>query len=122
MRNSFLGRGVNKVVIKCGYGSGKYRIISNCFLCGEDLNVSVVGGIKGHIGACAIAFLLGKDRHKEGALAEDTAKKLTSLFSCVATVSVGIHIDNAEKEEIELLVRNFEQCIKILIKKLRKII
>ena len=51
-----------------------------------------------------------------------TAKKLTSLFSCVATVSVGIHIDNAEKEEIELLVRNFEQCIKILIKKLRKII
>ena len=32
------------------------------------------------------------DRHKEGALAEDTAKKLTSLFSCVATVSVGIHI------------------------------
>ena len=121
MRNSFLGRGVNKVVIKCGYGSGKYRIISNCFLCGEDLNVSVVGGSKGHIGACAIAFLLGKnieanltviDRHKEGALAEDTAKKLTSLFSCVATVSVGIHIDNAEKEEIELLVRNFEQCIK----------
>lgn len=56
MRNSFLGRGVNKVVIKCGYGSGKYRIISNCFLCGEDLNVSVVGGSKGHIGACAIAF------------------------------------------------------------------
>ena len=120
MRNSFLGRGVNKVVIKCGYGSGRYRIISNCFLCGEDLNVSVVGGSKGHIGACAIAFLLGKnieanltviDRHKEGALAEDTAKKLTSLFSCVATVSVGIHIDNAEKEEIELLVRNFEQCI-----------
>ena len=104
---------------------------SNCFLCGEDLNVSVVGGSKGHIGVCAIAFLLGKnieanltviDRHKEGALAEDTAKKLTSLFSCVATVSVGIHIDNAEKEEIELLVRNFEQCIKILIKKLRKII
>lgn len=41
---------------------------------------------------------------------------MTSLFSCVATVSVGIHIDNAEKEEIELLVRNFEQCIKILIK------
>ena len=111
MRNSFLGRGVNKVVIKCGYGSGKYRIISNCFLCGEDLNVSVVGGSKGHIGACAIAFLLGKN----------IEANLTVIDS-VATVSVGIHIDNAEKEEIELLVRNFEQCIKILIKKLRKII
>ena len=56
--------------------AGNIELSVTVFLCGEDLNVSVVGGSKGHIGACAIAFLLGKnieanltviDRHKEGA-------------------------------------------------------
>ncbi len=119
------------MILQCGYGSGKYRIISNCFLCGNDLNVSIVGGNRGHIGASAIAFPLGKGietkltvigQHREGPLTDNTARKLALLFSCVVTVSVGIHIDNAKKKEIGLLVRNFEQCIDILIKKLINII
>ena len=83
---------------------------------GEDLNVSLYGGDEAHIGAVALAVphaglhkqekadasvsVLTVTGHKEDELARKFASAFAIAFNCVVSVSCGIHLENATKQEI----------------------
>lgn len=90
---------------------------------GDDLNVSIGGGSRPHIGAVALAIsrasLTDPDRlsattsvlavtgHKEDELAKLVAHKLASELGVNVSVSCGIHYDGINEDiarEIEALV------------------
>ncbi|HAX74135.1 MAG TPA: hypothetical protein DCY20_11480 [Firmicutes bacterium] len=94
---------------------------------GNDLNVSLYGGDKPHIGAVALAVphesladanqlsatvsTLVVMRHKEEALAKDVAYQLSKTLNKVVSVSCGIHIDNIKPEQFTLISELVSKCI-----------
>ncbi|KMT22890.1 hypothetical protein [Clostridium cylindrosporum] len=107
-------------------GTGKYVVEGFAIWCGEALNITIGGGEKYHIGAVGIAIpssLKGENKrsattsvlciqeHKEDEYARYAAKHLATALDCVVTVSIGIHIDDVSKEDIEVLSNNFKEII-----------
>lgn len=84
---------------------------------GDDLSVSVYGGDKAHIGAVALATprkslesdtkisssasILTVVGHKEDLLARELSLYLASKLNVTVTVSMGIHLEHADKADIE---------------------
>jgi len=118
-------------------GSGKYIVETIVVLCGNDLNVTIGGGEKYHIGASAIAvprleFKDGKKRtastsvicvqgHREDELSYKAAKYLSTALDCTVTVTVGIHVDNIKQEEFQILLDNVNNLLDSIIENVNKI-
>ena len=117
--------------INVDFGEGKYKINASCIFCGEDINIAIIGGEKPHIGACALAQYSPQNidtscdinasvsticalGHRDDILARDVAIKLSKKFKVNVVVSVGIHIDNASKSDIEKLISNTNKAIEDL--------
>lgn len=116
------------------YGSGKYIVnISIHDTNGSGLAVFVRGGDKPHLGGVALASpgieLHGKKLsscdlwtitvpgHKDAELAQRIAKKICIASGEPVSVSLGIHVENATPEEIELICRNVEAGVDIFLNK-----
>jgi hypothetical protein len=109
-------------------GEGKYFIEGVAVCCGNDINITIGGGEKYHIGSVGVAvprneIKNGKKRsstasvicvqgHKEFDFAQYASKYLSTELNCVVTVSVGIHFDDAKWGDIEILENNFKMLIK----------
>ena len=107
-----------------------YEIQITAVCCGTDLNVSVCGGQKHHIGAVAIAWGCMPDgsapqytpavssiaclNHKDDQVARKAAVRLAAAFRCTVVVTAGIHIDDATPQEIEILLANVEEGLRKL--------
>ena len=122
--------------IRENVGFGKHAIEAVAICCGEDINISIVGGEKHHIGAIAIGVPRDKTKvskvninsattsvicvqdHKEDEYAYFAAKHLATILDCVVTVSVGIHIDNVVEKDLDILSENFKEIIEKLEKSL----
>ena len=108
-------------------GRNPYKISATVTLCGTDVAVIIGGGEKPHVGAVGLASprpslkdasivsasvsvicVLG---HKDDILAREAALLLSSKFNINVVVSVGLHLDNATKEDIEKLKDNFDAII-----------
>ena len=111
-------------------GEGKYRVRGTAVRCGGDVNISLVGGTRPHIGAISAAVYeperdsatvstLTVFSHRDDACSAPCAKRVSTALRCTAAVSVGIHIDDAAPEELQLLLANANQCCDALIAKLR---
>ena len=112
---------------KLSAGTGKCIIESIVVKCGKDLNVTIGGGEKYHIGAAAIAvprfeYKENKKRtastsvicvhgHREDELAYKAAKYLATSLDCIVSASIGIHIDNITKEEYDQLLKNVDTIL-----------
>jgi hypothetical protein len=108
-------------------GEGKYHVCLHTVFCGKDVVLCIVGGNVPHIGAVAVAVprksLTGDGSHsasvsvicitghKEDELARSIALRLSSKWLCNVTVSAGIHIEDAKKEDIAILNKNIEELI-----------
>lgn len=115
---------VNKEFIE---GTVPYHIYAQVILLGTDLAVMLGGGTAPHIGAVAVgqpceSWVPGKVRtatasvlcvpgHKEDEFARNAANSLATALNTTVTVSVGIHIDNANAQDIQTLSHNFEALI-----------
>lgn len=113
--------------ITLSVGEGRFKLEALITFLGRDMNISVVGGEKRHIGAVALAqprkSLRNKLKlsatasticvigHKEDVLAKKMAEEVSKNFNCIVTCAVGIHIDNATMKEIEEIDKNFKQLI-----------
>lgn len=91
-------------------------IQAEALFCGEDIFVVISGGDRPHIGAVSLAAslpslkdpdrltvspsLLTVPGHKESHLALSAAEKLARNLNTTVVVSVGIHVDQTNKEEI----------------------
>lgn len=115
---------------------GKYSVTAHITCCGRDVNVTIGGGEASHIGASALAVprpsLSDPDRvsastsvicvpgHKEDMVARAAAERIAASRNCVASVSVGVHIDCADREELFRLQRNLDALVELVIKALEE--
>ena len=114
-------------------GEGKYQVSLHALFCGKDVDLCIFGGDVPHIGAVAVAVprksLIGDSNHsasasvicitghKEDELARNIALRLSSKWLCNVSVSAGIHIDDAKKEDIAILSKNIEELMVTMIDK-----
>jgi hypothetical protein len=112
-------------------GSGKYIVEAVTVRCGNDLNVTIGGGEKYHIGAVAIAvprfeYKEGKKRsastsvicvqgHREDELSYNSAKYLATELNCTVVVTIGIHVDEIKADEFNTLMENFDKLLKSIV-------
>lgn len=106
---------------KAKFGQGKYEIVGYATLsCGSTV-VQVYGGERPHLGAIAMTYdgeqssCTEIPAHKEGELAETIAQHVARATKTNVAVTVGIHIDNATKQEIKLLCKNAYEVCRLLI-------
>lgn len=107
-------------------GQGRYAVNGAAVLCGRDVSLTFTGGTLPHIGAVSLGSYEPVRRsatvstitvftHRDDQLAAACAKKAATALTCTVTVSVGIHIDDASPQELEILCKNFEECSNRLI-------
>lgn len=105
-----------------GHGSGRTRVEAVVVSCGPDVSVCFGGGEGPHIGAVALgiprpsladpsapsasASVLCVTGHKEDELARTAALELATTLGCRASVSVGLHIDDATPTDIAEMAEN----------------
>lgn len=111
--------------VSTAYGEGKYEVRGTALRCGTDLNAVFVGGTLPHVGAVSLAIYEAARNsatvstitafgHRDDVLAAQAAKQLAVSVKGTVSVSVGIHLDTASAEDIELLCKNFEQCVRAI--------
>jgi len=102
---------------------------------GGDLNISIFGGDKGHIGAVAVAqsrpslvdpavtsastsviTLVG---HKEDRIACKVAEQVAIEINGVASVACGIHVKQATIEQISMICRAVDHLLEQLLEHIR---
>lgn len=98
---------------------------------GGDINISLHGGDRGHIGAVALAqprpSLADPQRtsastsviticgHKEDRLACSVAEQVASATNSVVAVACGIHVDKADAEQIGAIGESVEHLVEELL-------
>lgn len=116
------------------YGNGKYIVnISVHDTNGAGLAVFVRGGDKPHLGGVALAspgiqmhgrtlskcdlWTITVPGHKDAELAQRIAKKICIASGEPVSVSLGIHVENATPEEIELICTNVDAGVDVFLQK-----
>lgn len=109
----------------------RYELIACAIECGEDVSVTICGGSRHHVGAVALGMAEtereGKPthsatvsticalEHRDDEMARWAARFLATRLNCRVSVSVGVHIDDATKEELSILMDGCrELCTKIV--------
>ena len=119
------------------YGIGNHRVEVAAFSCGKDIVVVIEGGTRYHVGAVALAVprpsiadpgkvsasasVLCVTGHKEDELARNIALQMASFLNCTVTVIAGIHINEANAQNISELTANCTYAIKKLMDKISDI-
>jgi hypothetical protein len=108
-------------------GTGRLRVWAEGIPAGDDIFVYIGGGEKPHVGSFSLSdashafFCASLPGHKDYMVSTKAASKLSQKLGKTCAVVAGIHIDNATKPEIELLLKNSDKCIELLIRKLKKL-
>ena len=102
-------------------GSWPHQMTADLILFEESLHLQLYGGVKPHIGAQCIGketpTVEERETHKEGAISLEIWKRLQETFEgYYLSVQVGMHVPNATKEDIELLLKNAREVVTLLLK------
>lgn len=113
---------------------GKYSVSAWIVRCGKDVSLTVGGGEVPHLGASALAIprpslndpeacsastsVLCVTGHKEDEFARRAAQKIASQLNCVVNVTAGIHIEQAQPEELARLGKNLDALLSAVLEKL----
>jgi gallate decarboxylase subunit D len=101
-------------------GKGKYKVWLKQQKIGDDLVFFLGGGEKSHIGGVVIAEpgktansirLIG---HYDDVVLKPIAQAAAKKYKTKVVAIGGVHVDNATKQEIALLVKNCLELIKNL--------
>lgn len=115
---------------------GKYSVSAQVIRCGKDVSLTIGGGESPHIGAGALAIprpslrdsetvsastsVICVPGHKEDEVARAAAQRIASAMNCVVNVCVGVHIDNADRDELMRLKQNLDKLIDLVLKELEE--
>ncbi len=115
--------------------TSRFTLEINVIRMGADLCVTLSGGDISHIGAVALAIphpglrdtkltdasvsLLTVTGHKEDELARNIAQRLSKEFACTVSVSCGIHLENASKQDISSILDTSKQLLEEMITALK---
>ncbi len=103
------------------HGKGKHRVWAEAVPAGQDVVIVVGGGERPHVGSLSLAsaahppFSASVPGHKDYLVSSRAAARVSGELGRTCVVVVGIHIDNASKAEIELLMNNADRCLDLLI-------
>jgi hypothetical protein len=110
-------------------GSGRTRVRVTWRRWGNDLHVHIGGGAD-HVGAVALvgqqpdgetyASVLRVPPHKEGQLAMNAAQTLHAATGATVCVTAGVHLDGITPAEIAAVLRNAEEGVGRLARRLGK--
>jgi len=98
--------------IELSRAKGRVSLRLTAVQAGADWVVAIYGGDRPHVGAVALAYpsngaplaqSLSLPDHREGELAQATAATLASALGAAVSVSCGVHLDGATREEIALV-------------------
>lgn len=119
---------------KLSEGTGKCIVEVLIAKCGNDLNVTIGGGEKYHIGAVAVAVprleykngskrtastsLICVQGHREDELTYRAAKYLATALDCTVTVTIGVHIDNITQYEFSEILNNVDKLLDKIIEEI----
>ncbi|MHA1906536.1 MAG: prenylated flavin chaperone LpdD [Candidatus Thorarchaeota archaeon] len=97
---------------------------------GPDLQVTIYGGDEHHIGGVALAYptqshyrdattvsvnTITAPGHKDYVLANTAAETICKELNVPTVVIVGIHVDNATKDQISAIVKEVESMVNEMI-------
>ena len=101
-------------------GEGKYKVWLKRDDCGDDLVYVLGGGEKSHVG-CVVVCKPGESPtvinfkdHYDHEVIEPLALAACEKYGKTVVVLGGVHIDNATKDEIDILVKNCMELIKCI--------
>ncbi len=100
-------------MITCG--DGKYKVFIEKIELGEDLIFVLGGGEQSHVGAVVIcepgksSQSIKFEKHYDYVVLEPIAEAACKKYNKRIIVLGGIHIDNATKKEIDIIVKNCEK-------------
>ena len=98
-------------------GKGKYKVFLEKKELDDDLIYILGGGEKSHVGGAVICVpgekphVLTYSNHHDHIVLTPIAEYACEKYNKTAIAIGGIHIDNAKKEEIDLIVGN---CTKLI--------
>ncbi len=101
-------------------GEGKYKVWLTKELIGHDLVLLLGGGEQSHIGGVVICEpgkepqIIRLGNHYDYQVLQPLAETSCKKYNTTVAVIGGVHINNATKEEIDILIQNcrkLEQCI-----------
>ena len=105
-------------MITCG--KGKYKVWLKQKMIGDDILFILGGGEKPHIGGMVLCEpgktpqVLKLHGHYDDVVLKPLAKAACLKFKVTVVAIGGVHIDNATKEEINILVENCKTLTKQL--------
>ena len=93
----------------------KYKVYLKHEYIGDDLLIIITGGEK-HIGSVSLITedslqTISKKNHKDHELSNRVAKLIYDKMGKDTIVICGIHIPNATKEDIDLIIKNTNKCV-----------
>lgn len=98
-------------------GEGRYTVRLESYNVGKDMLIIITGGEEDHIGSATLIEEKGhlqtmiKKGHKDHVISERMANIIYDTIGKDLLVVCGIHIDDASKEEIDILVDNTQTCV-----------
>jgi gallate decarboxylase subunit D len=114
----------------------RYQIELKAIACGSDYIVTICGGSRYHVGATALGCakmesdglpgakatvsVICAFGHRDDEVAGWAARYLATELKCNVSVSAGVHIDNANPDEINILMNNCVDACKNLISQILK--
>lgn len=109
--------------------NSKYEVCALVTICGKDINAAICGGTSHHVGAVSLACYepvrdsatvstICAFSHRDDQVSSFVSKELSKTFKCTACVSCGIHVDDADENELKELMTNVKALVSSLISKI----
>jgi hypothetical protein len=101
-------------------GEGKYKVFLEEKKLDDDLVYILGGGERSHIGGVVIcepgkkSQVIRFENHYDHIVLEPIAEAACKKYNTKVVAIGGVHVDNASKEEIELLVNNCKELVKCI--------
>jgi hypothetical protein len=101
-------------------GKGKYKVFLEKKQLDDDLIYILGGGEKSHIGGAVICEpgqapqIIKLEGHYDYIVLEPIAVEACKKYNKKVVAVGGVHIDNATKDEIDLLVKNCKELLKCI--------
>jgi gallate decarboxylase subunit D len=115
-----------KSVFKISAGSGNHKIAMTLVRADSGVVATILGGDRPHVGTVAIAIprpshknpetisstssVMNLIGHKDEEIAKPISEKIAESLNLVAVVVAGVHIENADSNDIKSLLSNSMKC------------
>jgi hypothetical protein len=101
-------------------GEGKYKVWLKEEKLGNEMVYILGGGEKPHLGGAVVkepgkkTKVVKLEGHYDLEVLEPIAKEACKKYNTTVIALGGVHIDNASKDEIEIMVKNCRELVKCI--------